>query len=355
MFARRPKGWIGVDLGSAAVKLAQVQRDGPHWRLLRAQVIRRTFPNRQDEPAPDPLAWWDEVCRSGPVRQGFAGRRAACLLPAAKAELRAMHLPAGSQAERRAMIANELEALSDSEGVRRVFDFWETQPPEGSSLENINVISLAEQEAAAVVGILARAGWICRVIDGLPLALGRAVQMVDRTDGNAPVAALDWGMSSPTFTILCGQRPVFTRHLRDCGFAALPAAVSQSLGLSWDDAEQLLGAHGVCDPAARGDPLSDVQEVLTDITSSLLSQMVSQLNRTLAYPELHRSGLVPSRIWLFGGGATVKNMAALLGARIGLPVRTWGLPGWQSGPNGPPAPLPILAPAIALSCLPLLR
>ncbi len=96
----------------------------------------------------------------------------------------------------------------------------------------------------------------------------------------------------------------------------MPAAVSQALGLSVADAEQLLTTHGVCDPAGHKDPMRDVQEVITDVTAGLLNEIVSQLNKTLSYPELHRSGLVPEEIWLLGGGATVRNLAPLLSAKI---------------------------------------
>ena len=152
----------------------------------------------------------------------------------------------------------------------------------------------------------------------------------------------------------------------------MPAAVSEALGLSIDDAEQLLTTHGVCDPAERKDPLRDVQEVITDVTSGLLSEIVSQLNKTLSYPELHRSGLVPVKIWLLGGGATVRNLAALLSAKIHRSVETWHLPGeGEKGRRGErergqvqtltpspfllfsplPPPAAMLGPAIALSAL----
>jgi Tfp pilus assembly PilM family ATPase len=340
-----------VDLGTAAVKLAQVERAGTAWRLAQARVVRRPPSEGAGHPGDDVLDWWDQACRSEPLRSGFSGNRAACVLPTARADLRAVNLPDGSEPERRAMIANELDALLGETASRRVHDFWDICPPGESNLENVNVISLPEDEAAAVVASLGRAGLRCRVIDGLPLAMARAVAMANGEDGAAPVAALDWGFTSATFSILCNHRPVFTRHLRDCGYGAMPAAVSEALGLSPDDAEQLLVTYGVCGPGATQEALRDVQEVIADVTSGLLNEIVSQLNRTLAYPELHRSGLVPVKIWLLGGGATVKNMAALLSARINVPVQTWHLSG--GGAEGGPDPvLPaMLGPAIALSAL----
>jgi Tfp pilus assembly PilM family ATPase len=145
---------------------------------------------------------------------------------------------------------------------------------------------------------------------------------------------------------------VFTRHLRDCGYSTLPASVTEGLGLPVEDAERLLATHGLCDPAKPDDPLRDVQEVLTDVTAEALGKMVSRLDKTLAYPELHRSRLLPERIWLFGGGATVRNLPAVLSARIGLPVEAWRLP-WGDSPavTGSLPPMEILGTAAALSAL----
>ncbi|MCR4411418.1 MAG: hypothetical protein NUV77_03210, partial [Thermoguttaceae bacterium] len=322
----RQTGWIGIDFGVRAVKLAQVERVGHDVRLAAAMVVRGGESATSSAARPAEVSWWDDLVGT-PLRRGFAGRRAACVLPASLTDLRAMSLPEGSVAERRAMIATELASLLGDSAGRRVFDFWDTRPHDeagDSNLENVNVLSIAEDEAEAAARRLGRAGLRCEAIDGLPTALARAVAMVLPPDGLEPVAAIDWGYQSATLCVIHRRRAAFTRQLRNCGFAALPAAVSAALGLSADDAEHLLATYGVSDPAGSDDPLREVQDVLTDIVAAPLAEIVSELNKTLAYPELHRSRLVPQMLWLFGGGATVRNMAAHLSPKTGLPVRVWG-------------------------------
>lgn len=358
MFDGPTRGWIGIDLGTSAVKLAQVGRVGPRWRLVHARVVRRDPGNGRAGLPEEILGWWEDTCRNRQNRAGFAGRRAACVLPASATDLRPVQLPDGSEPERRAMIAGELESVFSAAASRRTFDFWECQAPAGeeeSKLENVNVLSVAEDEAVLVAEALGRAGLRCLAIDGLPLALARAVGMVQPAEPHAPVAAVDWGHTSATFSVISANRPVFTRHLRDCGFGALVSATSEGLGLPAEDAEPLLGMHGLPDPARpggdRADAVREIQEVLADVTSQALGSMVLQLNKTLAYPELHRCRLVPRKIWLFGGGATVRNMAAVLSARVGLPFEAWRLPG-SDGPGSLAAvPDALLGPALALSAL----
>jgi Tfp pilus assembly PilM family ATPase len=253
------------------------------------------------------------------------------------------------------MIGTELESIQPGNGNARVFDFWETHgrgTAGQSNLESVSVLSVAHDEAVEVAKGLSRSGFYCEALDGLPLALARAVQMASAAANETPVAALDWGSTSATFCIVRDGRALFTRHLRDCGFAALPAAVAEALSLPVDDAEQLLATYGLSDPSRRDDTLADIQEILTDVSSEPLGAVVAQLDKTLSYPELHRSGLVPESIWLFGGGATVRNVPAVLSERIGMPIHAWALPHTGAlDPIGPSPLLPLLGPAIALSAL----
>jgi Tfp pilus assembly PilM family ATPase len=38
-FTQRKTGWIGVDVGTSTIKLAQVECDDSKWRLIASQVI----------------------------------------------------------------------------------------------------------------------------------------------------------------------------------------------------------------------------------------------------------------------------------------------------------------------------
>jgi Tfp pilus assembly PilM family ATPase len=335
--------------------LAQVERAGAHLRLAHARVIQRgSAAGENGSPVPA-SQWWSEIFRSKALGDGFSGRRAACVLSASETDVRAMNIPEGAEAERRAMIAGEIEAMYAGSTASRAFDFWETRPQSAaseSSLESVNVVSVAEDEAVEVAASLARSGLLCAVLDGLPMTLARAVQLASVSPPETPVAALDWGGTSATFCIVCDGRPVFTRQLRDCGFSAVPAAIAEAMGLSVDDAGELLATHGLGDPAGCDEVFGDVQEILTDIASEPLGAVIAELDKTLSYPELHRSRLLPETIWLFGGGATIRNVSAVLSDRIGVPVQTWDLPqAAGEATTGPSSPVQLLGPAIALSAL----
>lgn len=97
-------GVIGLDIGSHAIKWAQVVRDHSGWQLTAAHVLR----------VPQPLLT-PEAVRGGTIRTvlrsaglgHFTGRPAvACTLSMALTELRSLDLPAGSPDELRDMAYN---------------------------------------------------------------------------------------------------------------------------------------------------------------------------------------------------------------------------------------------------------
>ena len=88
-------------------------------------------------------------------------------------------------------------------------------------------------------------------MDGLPFVLARAVRLANIPNGSGPIGAIDWGFTRATFCVVSDGRPLFTRHLRKCGFGLLTGAVSRMLGLSEDEATELLTGYGMPDPACR--------------------------------------------------------------------------------------------------------
>ena len=117
-------GWIGVDLGTHTVKLAQAVRTPDGVRLRHAAVIQRPSPWPEGDAlaVDEPDSSWPEI-RAALECGGFRGRNAACVLPMNVCELRGLKVPQGDVHERRAMIASELaddEAESPTAGRVRL-------------------------------------------------------------------------------------------------------------------------------------------------------------------------------------------------------------------------------------------
>ena len=338
MIGKPKHGWIGIDFGTKVAKVAQLERAGN--RLVTHQItVERLENDGQVAGDGERLREALEICGQ------FRGRTVACTLPMSATDLRAMNVPPGTDAERRAMIAQELEAAY-SDGTAREFDFWET---EASGADSVNVLSVARATVDSVTATLAVAGLECAVLDGLPCTLARAVAM-STNDIAGPIAAIDWGYANATVSIVEHGRPQFTRPLRDCGAGAMFTDVAQALGLNEAEAAEVLTRFGLPDPEKPDSDGDEIGEVVADIIGGQLQRVVDELTRTFSFLRLQRQALLPKRLLLFGAGATVRNAAAFVAARLETPCDVWRLANYESA-EGQTTGEAVFGPATALSAL----
>jgi type IV pilus assembly protein PilM len=369
VIAARKHGWIGIDFGTKVAKVAQLERAGSRF-LVHRLTIDCLEANREV------TCTGEQLREALDVSGRFSGRTVACTLPMSATDLRAMNIPPGSDAERRAMIAQEFEAAY-ADGVAREFDFWETDA--SAAQDSVNVLSVAKAKIEALIETLSVAGLECKVLDGLPCALGRAVALSTSSQGAGPVAAIDWGHASATVIIVEHGRPQFTRLLRDCGAGAMFAEVGQALGLNEAEAAEVLTRFGLPGPqnaeeekgvrnlclvaqkfpdtfssdtfsADFSSEADEIGEVVLDIVGGQLQRIVDELTRTFGFLRLQRQSLLPKRLLLFGAGATVRNAATFLASRLETPCDIWRLANEEHNETETSGEA-VFGPATALSAL----
>ena len=354
LFQQRRTGWIGIDVGTCALKMAQVEKVGSQWRIGSSLIV----PNGERRVLDDNSVsegWIHRAIHSGlTASHEFQGRRAACLLPMSAIEVRSLKLPDTSDEELREMIAGEFDSSPGRDSQDREFDFWkiETTPKvDQDGMAHLIALSVSRRVAGDLTADVFNAGLKCEVLDGLPFALARAINMVSPQSSELPVAAVDWGFTTAAFTVVAGGIPVFTRNLRECGLEHLMRTVSDGLELSDQECEQILTTYGIPHPGANSQP-SNLQQAIFDLATEPLSEMVDELIRTLSYLRQHQSAFFPTRIWMFGGGAAIHNVAEFLASKTGVPIEVWRLAGRSTDSDQQKnSKTALLGPAAALSAL----
>jgi type IV pilus assembly protein PilM len=323
----RKLGWIGVDVGTHTVKLAQAARDGDSVRLHRAAVIQRPAAwNGNDALSQEqPITSFAEI-RAALECGGFVGRNAICVLPMNVCQLRGMNVPAGSEQERRAMASHELTQEWADSKTPMEFDFWEMDSPHGGKSGdgfNVNILAAPRAWVSQLWHDCRQSGLDCWAIDGTPLAMARAAGLVAGRDRNRPALVVDWGYSNTTLAIACDDRPLYSRRIQNCAFGRVLNAIMEALGVTLDEAQHLADTHGVLPGAAdsRADP--HIQSAITQAAAEALDELANQLLRTLQFAESQRRHLQPARVWLLGGGASLRNVAPYLAAALQVPVDVW--------------------------------
>ena len=349
-------GWIGVDVGTHAVKLAQLERAGSRFHLRAAMIVPRSESWRTDDLLRvEPASSAQEIRAGLTLGQRFSGRQAACTLPMQLCDVRTFADLPRDDAARRDTIAGELQTLGLDQNVEREFDYWDAEVPgnDGASVgDRQHVLSVARAWTMSVARDVSQAGLRCRLLDGVPLALARAVEMTAPRDAAGPTAVLDWGFASSTFCLIHRGSPCFVRTLPGCGFRSAVHAVREAIGISPEEANTVLRDFGLPSSTHGDSAGADVQTLIGEVMADSLRELSDELERTFSFVALQHRGLQLNRLLLCGGGATVRNVAEWLSHRLKLSVRTWQFSeeaAATSSANGIPSSL--LATAIGLSAL----
>jgi type IV pilus assembly protein PilM len=330
-------GWIGVDVGTHTVKLAQAARDGDRVRLHRAAVIQRPASWNGD----DDLSQAQPITSSPEIRAalecgGFAGRSAICTLPMNVCQLRGMNVPSGSDHERRAMASHELLQEWSESKTAMEFDLWELDSRRGeksSDAFNVSILAAPRPWVAQLWRDCRQTGLDCWAIDGTPLAMARAVGLLPARDRSRPALAVDWGYSNTTLAIVSDDRPLYSRRVHNCAFGRVLDALTRALDVTLDEAQHLVDTHGLApaEPDQRAD--DHIQSAITNASCETMEELARQLFRTLQFAETQRRYLQPAYVCIMGGGASMRNVAPHVAATLKLPVEAWHMP-----PNGGPIP-----------------
>jgi Tfp pilus assembly PilM family ATPase len=350
-FRFRPRllGGIGIDVGSRTIKVARVARQPDGWSLALARIV----PVPEEAPVdPETLAEGTVGRLIGlhlpaAVRDGC--REAACLLPMSSIQMQTVELPAGSDGELRQMIEVELEPRSPR-GCE--FDYFENTGflAGETDLKPYTVFSIESEAAGGLAEGLWDAGLRCERLETLPCALAQAVRLV-QLGSTSPVAALDWGASTPTFTLISQGSAVFCRPLRECGLGLFTDLGRSRFGCSVDEFHELLATcwrfeagkslemmaeTGTAQSAVAPVGAENLRRELAELAKPSFERLQQELHKTLGYLRQQSADLVPERVWLFGGGALVPDVEQRLTDRTGLETRIWHLPGndrpdpWQA-------------------------
>jgi Tfp pilus assembly PilM family ATPase len=355
----RNLGWIGVDLGTHTVKLAQAVRTPKGVRLRHAAVIQRSSPwsELDDLAHGDPDPSWPEISAALECG-GFKGRDATCLLPMNVCELRGLKVPQGDEYERKAMIASELADDENGKTADSESDYWELGGDQGVETAdgfNVNVISISRPWIDQVASDCQRARLDCWALDGTPLAMARAIGLTTPQRSGERVLAVDWGFSNSTICIVGKDRPLYARRLHNCSFRKCLASIQESLGVTLDRAQHLVDLHGVVAPGAEDTTATgahEIQAAVTEAIAETAASLAEQIERTLQFVESQRRHHHPTMLWLMGGGASVRNIGPYLASKLPLPVSIWNAP-TDEARNGADLgrEAPLFAAAYALSAL----
>jgi len=341
MFIKPSRGWIGVDVGTGAVKIAQLARRRNGRVLIDAAIVPRQAVTDADT-ADVIRSAKDEISGALSLAHASLGRRAVGVASMATCEFHA--LSESSEQPTAQAVRRELLEVAPYGAQEFTFDSWRMSP----GANDWGAISMPQTMADQTATDLTGCGLECVQIDSAATAIARALSMMAQPAGST-VAAVDWGYSGATLYLVRDGRPLYVRKFRKSSFATLVQQTSQTLRCSDTEATAMLMELNV--PLCQR-PQSGADTLAGKLVRPVLDNILNEIVRTLEYLQGPRRHQPPASLVLFGAGATIKSLPIWLNQQLKLPVAAWRPdPSRHSGLDNLPFPIVLLAPAMAASAL----
>lgn len=322
MFHSKTSGWIGLDLGSHCIKLAQVRKRRQQFELQTAVIVHRqsTWQSIDWRQTGDRSSA-NEIAAAKELAGSFDGRRAACVLPLPCYDMHNAPFPENF-ADPEGFIDETVESLY-GRSVEIEYDYWLTPDPSRDGLLEANTLAISSERALATEHDCRCNRLRLEALDGYPLALARSVTMLGPTDN--PQIAVDFGYVNTNICVVQNEMPIYVRTLRNCSLERWVKRLQDELNLTLDEAESLLHRHGL--PNAELDSSQRIAHTIAEILAEPLSDFIEEMNRTVTYLSSQRRLPVIQRIVLLGGGSCIQSFAPCLQDQLKIPTERWSLRG----------------------------
>lgn len=304
---KRPRHWFVVDVGSSAVKIAEVMDRGDGAEVLRASLL----------PVPP------GAVENGVVRETAALARAirtfaaptegsrppvVAAVPGRGVIIKRLQLP-GQTGETLDDVI-EFEAMDAvPEDLSHVsLDYHVLGPSEDGSRLVVLLVAARKTLIESHVQLLENAGLTPAIVDVDHFALSRVCDDLS-FDGEAPSAWIHVGARSTTIHVPASDGPGYATDL-PVGGEQLTESLAENLNVSRDEAETI----------KRGGATAAAADLLDSLCDSLAAQIGRGLN---LFAPLGDGG-TPRRITLSGGSAALPGLASSLARALDAEVRVRG-------------------------------
>lgn len=333
MALRNGYSTIGLDLGDTSAKMVQLKAErGGRWRIHAAAHTGYGPPVEDDGDEQRVRTVGDAVKRM--LAEGrFVGRNVATVLPRADALIRPVKLPGeidpGDKEKIWEALQSEARRYLPYPVEEAVLDFvtvGTVRDDEGEKLE-VLLIFARQDTVNQHLSLIESTGLRCICVDTVPCAVSRTAERMVGEESSEAIATVEMGDRATVVSISHSGQLLFSRTVKTGG-GTLTDAIAEKLDLTREKAEMFKRNHGIDHRmTVRAEfsdgtriPPSDIPAVIHELCQEQLSQLASELKRSVEYFVAQFSGAKVERGILFGGGANLKGLPDFLHDKTGLKV-----------------------------------
>ncbi len=325
------KSTIGLDLGSSAIKIIQLEQLKGRFKLIALGMA--DFPKDILEINPElRKSLIVETIKKVLKESGIKAQNVVTSLSGDAVIPRYIKTLSIPQMDLRSAILKEVDQhipLSMDQVVLDVHQLSDTVDAE----KKIDVLLVAAKNDAIQqrLEILKQAGLTPVIIDVDAFALQNAYE-INQATGNKDetLVLLNIGAALTNINIIEAGTTRFTRDITIAG-NDFTREIVKEFNLKFSEAEELKKASGSILMEDEEFSLSSVKNQddrvlrISDAMIPVLNKLLAEVRRSFDYYETQSRKKSIDRIFLSGGTASLKNLSRYLANKIGIPVETAGL------------------------------
>jgi len=298
---------VGIDLGSKTLKIVELEKDGPGFRLTSSGVIGYTG-NPVSQLADDKeglvLA---EAIRRLYKEAKVSGREVSLALPESLVFTRAIHFPPLTDQEIATAVKWEAEQYIPIPPNEAIIEHQVVERTEVGVKPGVSVLLVASPKALVekYIKVVQMAGLTVVGVETESLALTRALAPEKGT-----AMLVDFGAASTGITIAKGAMVTFSRSIPIAG-EALTRALAQGLGMASAQAEEYKKTYGL-----SGQLEGKVKAALDPV----FGLVIDEIKKAIAFYQSEEKAPAPTSVIVTGGTSTMPEVITTLSNLLGLEV-----------------------------------
>jgi type IV pilus assembly protein PilM len=310
---RKARTIVGLDIGSSAVKAAELKPAGRGFKVTAFGTQPVPADAIVDGAIVDASAVAEAIRRVFETSAAFKGREVCASLSGNAVIVKKITLPVMTETELAESIYWEAEQYIPFDIQDVNLDYQILDPgtgPDSRGSMDVLLVAAKKEKIGDYTSVIAQAGRTPVIVDVDAFALQNAYEVNYGLEPGRVVVLLNAGASAININILQGDQSVFTRDI-SMGGNAYTEAVQKELDLPFEAAEQLKKGIPV-----DGATFEEAQPVLRAVTENVLLE----IQKTFDFFKATASSEQMDRIVLSGGASRVDGFKEMLHERFGTPV-----------------------------------